>query len=271
MSCFNRLLIFFVIAFGLPHFAGAATFGNIRNLIHETCRYYDGSPLTTFISAENPGVMENPLTTSPLGQLLVVKNAKSAYSNYEYFTRDPSLTFLINSPDFGPALDECYGKNEMAKVNFIFLLRRVELEGKTMAAFGEALSWAAGGIAFAKVSVWLGLRVNAIKTILLWSRKAIVPAATLTIGNSVYQYIRYKRGKIKKAPLEIDGKMSAAAQQDLADSRKMALDSIHDLEEQQRTVHQQVTETTDPAQKAKLIGLENETSELINKLKQQLN
>jgi hypothetical protein len=266
---FHFLFLFLLIlCFAIR--AKAATFENVGALIKETCRYYDGSPLSTFITPETPGQMDNPLTVSPLGQKLLVRNLKSAYLDYNYLSRDAAIQFLIDSPEFNTALDECYGNNEMAKLNFTLFLRKIEIEGKTLAFYAEALTWIGEGAIFLKAGAWLSHRFQWIKTILVWSKNAVIPVTTLYAGNAVYHYIQYKRGKLQRVPLGIDGKVTKEVQRELEASRDTAMDCIRDLESQRQLLRKQILETTDPKQKKKLVDLDTETSELIFKLKQQL-
>jgi uncharacterized coiled-coil protein SlyX len=244
----------------------------VREMILESCKYYQGQSLGDLIMPESPGQLNNPLSASPLGRKLFSKISKNAYSEYSYLGADASITAIMESAEYQPALDQCYGNDEMAKVNFTFLLRKIEVDAKSMGGYGEALNWTVMGGLFAKLtqSKWFLSRPALVKSAFKWVQRVSLTVTVLSTGYVAVRLIQHARGKVEKAKLELDPIFTEKALHELNETLEMAKGAMADLESQYQLLIAQIEKESDPARKQKLEALAKETKQLITELNQQL-
>lgn len=265
-SCLRIVLLFFVLA--ISRQGHTDDLGESGRLVIEMCQFYHGENMSLFMSPG--GEIQNPLLASPAGHKILTRNFKDAFSNYNYFSPDEMVKNILNASDYQTALIHCYGTDETAKMNFSFFLSSIEIEAKFLAGTLEAGSWLLGGVGFIKVTAWLGMRFRLIKTIVSWSGRAATTLAVLFSARVAYNFIQYKRGKLKKAELSLDQKTIQNAHKELDESIEGAKAAVKDLESQLENLKKDIQAEQDPDQKAKLVVLKNETDQLLIKLTTQM-
>ena len=256
---------------------GSAPRLNVREIVTKSCIYYRGEPIENY--APRDMGMINPLIASPVGRMSYLKNFKSGFVNNDYLSVDEAIATINNSPDLDAALDQCYGKNEQAKIGFLMLMNQIQYQAKSDAFFVTVGSFFVQGAVFVKVaskipfaagvSVWLK-GVGAVK----WGARIVLTYSGIVTAKAVYKLIQYKRGKLKQKQLQLPtlaGEERAAAVHEMREEQE-SLESIkafaiQDLQSSITSLKGQVGSIKDPRRRAQLVELLRQSEQNLASLK----
>lgn len=274
----TRVLFIFLISIFTSFVAHAVDRGEVYKLIIESCRYYGGEKLSELQDPISRAI-DNPLLQSPLGKRTYSKNYKNA-SQYMYFSSDKNIQLINNSPELEQALDRCYGNDEQAKFNFIFLMNQIQYEAKATAFTVELGTWAIGFGLFSKIATKLSTlkympRFFATPQFAKWSTRVMIAMAATQFSAVLHKYIQYRKGELKTKELSLKT-ITDAGQFKAANARvekeKQALNELEnfatqDLQNQINQLMRAFQDEKDPAKKKELKALIDQSTVILNNLK----
>ncbi len=136
------------------HSAETAAFNEVYIATHDACSKMPSESLTHHGLQWDEywaGKFPSPKMNKLLGGL--VRESFSAANEDFNFTRETGASFsLVRSSDFLTALDQCYGTDQLAKNEFIRLVKQRDKAGKTLAIAGQAALLFVGAGALLKLA-----------------------------------------------------------------------------------------------------------------------
>jgi hypothetical protein len=136
------------------HSAEAAAFNEVYIATHDACSKMPSESLTHHGLQWDEywaGKFPSPKMNKLLGGL--VRESFHAANEDFNFTQETGTSFsLVRSSDFLTALDQCYGTDQLAKNEFIRLVKQRDKVGKTLAIAGRAAMLFVGAGALLKLA-----------------------------------------------------------------------------------------------------------------------
>lgn len=238
-------------------------------LTKKACLVYPGDSPSNYIS-DSTHQYDNPLAATELGQMVLKNSFGFAYSEYNYASRSEILLQILKSSEFKQALNECYKGKALATSYFVFFLNQLDLQAKASSLQTKIVSLAGGGWILAKFSKFVIQRAAWMEKVFKWAGRivtvSIVATIALSVGQNVYKMVRqFNDGLGYEIKDAVEEKKKEADY-----FQELALQSVQILEEQIKSLKNEIKIAKSESEKNDLQRLLNESELLAKNLQRQL-